>query len=238
MANFSSVSRTATGRIRPATLISRLVHAPGVLPDTSLAPLVLLLDAEPYQVDLLEAVAGLPREVYLLDLPPRQQLSRLRSVPALAGVLRAAVRSKLPRGPYVLAGSGAAGVVMHEVAVQLQSAGEQVRHRTQLPSLSAAATTVCLPNPPPPPFCPLTDCASYVCTRHASASQCSVCVSQYLIKQPCNQQHHHSGCLQASWSCIILSCPPDPTQPNPTWPCLRCQQCCCWRMQHWPRQTT
>jgi hypothetical protein len=127
MANLSSVSRTAAGRIRPATLISRLVHAPGVLPDTSLAPLVLLLDAEPYQVDLLEAVAALPREVYLLDLPPRQQLAKLRSVPALAGVLRAAVRSKLPRGPYVLAGSGAAGVVMHEVAVQLQSAGEQVR---------------------------------------------------------------------------------------------------------------
>lgn len=125
----ASMERMASsaGRLKPHQLITRLAPAAATatVPATA-EPLILVPDAEPYPPELLEALAALPRPVWRLALPPGKQLSELRSVGALAALLAAAIKSTLPTGPYLLAGAGVGGVVAHEVAAQLQAAGEQV----------------------------------------------------------------------------------------------------------------
>jgi thioesterase domain-containing protein len=77
--------------------------------------------------DIVAALQRLPRQVYALLMPPLKQLSQLHTVASLAELFCAAIRSTVPQGPLVLAGIGAGGVVAHEMAVQLQRAGQQVR---------------------------------------------------------------------------------------------------------------
>jgi hypothetical protein len=77
---------------------------------------------------IMAAVQRLQRQVYLLLMPPQKHLAQLRSVPALASLFVAAVRTRVAAGQtLVLSGIGAGGVVAHEMTVQLQRAGEQVR---------------------------------------------------------------------------------------------------------------
>lgn len=81
--------------------------------------------------DLLEALEKLPRGCYVLDLPPRRHLAKMRTPAALAGVLAQAVLAAAPGvaggGAVAVAGVGLGGVVAHELAVQLTRAGVQVR---------------------------------------------------------------------------------------------------------------
>ncbi|KIY94328.1 type I polyketide synthase [Monoraphidium neglectum] len=94
--------------------------------DPGLLPLIVVPGADATLPDLAEALGQLPRSCYALDLPPRRHLARLRTVPALAAVLVQALREAAPPGPWVVAGVGLGGAVAHELAVQLQRAGERV----------------------------------------------------------------------------------------------------------------
>lgn len=136
VADLESVAVTAA-RARPAQLIrplqpaaasaagsSRYSAAP--LADPSLPPVVVVPDAEVPLPDVMAALQRLPRQVYMLLMPPLKQMAQLRSVSALAELFCAAVRSTVLAGPLVVAGIGAGGVVAHEMAVQLQKAGQQV----------------------------------------------------------------------------------------------------------------
>jgi thioesterase domain-containing protein len=89
---------------------------------------VLVPDAEMPLPDVMAALQRLPRQVYMLLMPPMKQMAQLRTVASLADLFCAAIRSTVPPGPLVLAGIGAGGVVAHEMAVQLQQAGHQVSH--------------------------------------------------------------------------------------------------------------
>ena len=94
------------------------------LPDASLTPLVVVPGAEMPLPHLTAALEQMGRCVYVLAMPPQKQMAQLRSVPALAALWVAAVRTRVPAGvPVLLAGIGAGGVVAHEMAVQLQLAG-------------------------------------------------------------------------------------------------------------------
>jgi hypothetical protein len=130
VADLEEVSTTAA-RARPSQIIRSLPPAQGVLIDTSLPPVVLVPDAEMPLPHIMAAVQWLQRQVYLLLMPPQKHLAQLRCVPALASLFVAAVRTRVPAGQtLVLSGIGAGGVVAHEMAVQLQRAGEQVRAST------------------------------------------------------------------------------------------------------------
>jgi surfactin synthase thioesterase subunit len=97
----------------------------------------------------MAALQRLQRQVYLLLMPPQKHLAQLRSVPALASLFLAAIRTRVPAGQtLVLSGIGAGGVVAHEMAVQLQRAGEQVGMACQLPVgvVSVAALHSCAPS--------------------------------------------------------------------------------------------
>lgn len=140
VADLDTVAVTAA-RARPAQLIRQLQppataaparrHHPSSrtapLADPSLPPVVVVPDAEMDLPDVMAALQLLPRQVYMLLMPPLKQMAQLRSVASLAELFCAAVRSTVPPGPLVLAGVGAGGVVAHEMAVQLQRAGWQVR---------------------------------------------------------------------------------------------------------------
>jgi hypothetical protein len=126
IANLSTLGSAAEQRFRPAQLISSIsIRAQPT--DPSLAPIILVGDADPFMPELMHALCHLPRAVYLVSLPPVRQLAGLRSCRALAGVMLAAVQSKVPRGPCVVAGIGAGGVVAHELALQLNQQGHEVR---------------------------------------------------------------------------------------------------------------
>lgn len=132
VADLEEVS-TSAARARPSQLIRSLPSAPGVLIDASLPPVVLVPDAEMPLPHIMAAVQRLQRQVYLLLMPPQKHLAQLRSVPALAGLFVAALRTRVAAGQsLVLSGIGAGGVVAHEMAVQLQRAGEQVRTKVAL----------------------------------------------------------------------------------------------------------
>lgn len=137
MADLDTVAVTAA-RARPSQLI-RLLQAPAAampnrrsyntpapLADPSLPPVVVVPDAEMPLPDVFAALQRLPRQVYVLLMPPLKQMSQLRTVASLAELFCAAIRSTVPHGPLVLAGIGAGGVVAHEMAVQLQRSGQQV----------------------------------------------------------------------------------------------------------------
>jgi len=137
VADLESVAVTAA-RARPAQLIRPLQpaaasatgssrHSAAPLADPSLPPVVVVPDAEMPLPDVMAALQRLPRQVYMLLMPPLEQMAQLRSVSALADLFCAAVHSTVPAGPLVVAGIGAGGVVAHEMAVQLQKAGQQVR---------------------------------------------------------------------------------------------------------------
>jgi thioesterase domain-containing protein len=76
--------------------------------------------------DVTTALQRLPHAVFTLLMPPMKQMAQLRSVEALAQLFVAAIHTRVPTGPVVIAGIGAGGVVAHEIAVQLQRAGRQV----------------------------------------------------------------------------------------------------------------
>lgn len=120
-------SGSVAAPVRPAQLLRPLSNPPSSPRAPRLAPLIIIPDADGQLPDLGEALEKLPRRSFVIDYPPRRHLARLRSVVALAGVLAQAVRDAAPPGPYVIAGVGLGGVVAHEVAVQLQRSGEQVR---------------------------------------------------------------------------------------------------------------
>lgn len=140
VADLDTVAVTAA-RARPVQLIRQLqpaaastaAAAPGrrysaaPLADPSLPPVVVVQDAEMSLPDVMAALQRLPRRVYMLLMPPLKQMAQLRTVASLADLFVAAIRSTVPPGPLVLAGIGAGGVVAHEMAVQLQRAGQEVR---------------------------------------------------------------------------------------------------------------
>lgn len=127
VADLQEVATTAQ-RARPSQLIRLLPPAAGTLADPSLPPVLLVPDAEMPLPHIMAALQRLQRQVYMLLMPPQKHMAQLRSVAALAGLFVAAVKSRVPAGhQLVLAGIGAGGVVAHEMAVQLQRAGEQVR---------------------------------------------------------------------------------------------------------------
>lgn len=141
VADLEEVAVTAA-RARPAQLIRPLQPAPAAtaaasgssryspapLVDPSLPPVVLVPDAEVPLPDIVAALQRLSRQVYVLLMPPMKQMAQLRTVASLADLFCQAIRSTVPPGPLVLAGVGAGGVVAHEMAVQMQRAGHQVRH--------------------------------------------------------------------------------------------------------------
>lgn len=159
VADLEQVSATAA-RARPAQLIRQLwLQATGAggsvsrpLPDASLTPLVVVPDAEMPLPHLTAALEQMGCCVYVLAMPPQKQMAQLRSVPALAALWVAAVRTRVPAGvPVLLAGIGAGGVVAHEMAVQLQLAGEQVRvqpHSTATVTQHVSATGMIVYIPP------------------------------------------------------------------------------------------
>lgn len=143
VADLETVAVTAS-RARPAQLIrhlqpagasaasgSRRHYSPTTpaapLPDPSLPSVVVVPDAEMPLPDIMAALQRLPRHVYMLLMPPMKQMAQLRTVASLASLFCAAIRSTVPPGPLVIAGVGAGSVVAHEMAVQLQRAGGQVR---------------------------------------------------------------------------------------------------------------
>jgi hypothetical protein len=139
VADLEEVAVTAS-RARPAQLIRPLQPAaaavtaaasgrrtsPVPLADPSLPPVVVVPDAEVPLPDIVAALQRLPRQVYVLLMPPLKQMAQLRTVASLAELFCQAIRSTVPPGPLVLAGVGAGGVVAHEMAVQMQRAGHQV----------------------------------------------------------------------------------------------------------------
>lgn len=125
---------------RPAHLLRPLARPPtprggAVAP----APLIVVPDADASLGDLADALSRLGRRAYALDLPPRRHLARLRTVGELAGLLAQAVLDGAPPGPYVIAGVGMGGVVAHELAAQLQRAGQQARALRGVARRGAAA---------------------------------------------------------------------------------------------------
>lgn len=142
-ADLDQVSATAA-RARPAQLIKPCQPAldQALLVDPSLPPVVLVPDAEMCLTHILPAMQRLQQQVYLLLMPPQKQLAQLRSVDALASLWCASVRSRIPSGPVVLAGVGPAGVVAHEMAVQLQRSGTEVG--TKIPASVLAGMLQCL----------------------------------------------------------------------------------------------
>lgn len=139
VADLEQVAVTAA-RARPAQLIRPLQPAAATtaaasgrrysaapLADPSLPPVVLVPDAEVPLPDIVAALQRLPRQVYVLLMPPLKQMAQLRTVASLAELFCQAIRSTVPPGPLVLAGVGAGGVVAHEMAVQMQRSGHQVR---------------------------------------------------------------------------------------------------------------
>jgi hypothetical protein len=107
-----------------------LLRSASGLPPASfpgLLPLIIVPDADASMQELAAALATLPRRVFAADLPPRRHLAQLRSVAALAAVLVQGVAAAVGPGPYAVAGVGAGGVIAHELAAQLQRAGQQVR---------------------------------------------------------------------------------------------------------------
>jgi hypothetical protein len=116
--------------LKPWQLLRPVPGAPPGAPfDAAAPPLLVVPGADAGLPDLWEALCRLPRRAFVLDLPPRRHLARLRSVPELARVLAQAVLAAAPPGPWALAGVGLGGGVAHELAGQLQKAGQQVRGR-------------------------------------------------------------------------------------------------------------
>jgi thioesterase domain-containing protein len=111
------------------------------LVDPSLPSVVLVPDAEVPLPDIVAALQRLPRQVYVLLMPPLKQMAQLRTVAALAELFCQAIRSTVAPGPLVLAGVGAGGVVAHEMAVQMQRAGHEVCLLLLLPLLGPFAAT-------------------------------------------------------------------------------------------------
>ena len=142
IANLNTLGSAAEQRFRPAQLISCVNTRPQPA-DPSLAPIILVGDADPYMPELMHALGQLPRAVYLVSLPPERQLAGLRSCRALAGLMLAAGQSKVPRGPCVVAGVGAGGVVAHELALQLHNQGHEVRHSTNIEFMGVKGAKLC-----------------------------------------------------------------------------------------------
>lgn len=166
MADLEEVAVTAS-RARPTQLIRPLQPAAAAtaaasgrrassvpLADPSLPPVVVVPDAEIPLPDIVAALQRLPRQVYVLLMPPLKQMAQLRTVSSLADLFCQAVRSTVPPGPLVLAGVGAGGVVAHEMAVQMQRAGHQVG---MLRSLLAPLLARC---PALGPFSPCSSCTN------------------------------------------------------------------------------
>lgn len=139
--DLDQVSNSAT-RARPAQLIRQLPPVGGQAPltDHSLPPLFLVPDAEMFLPDIMSALQHMQRQVYLLSMPPQKHMAQLRSVEMLASLWCSAIRSKATSGPVVVAGIGTGGVIAHEIAVQLQRSGVQVRPQTLLVDSAMSAT--------------------------------------------------------------------------------------------------
>jgi hypothetical protein len=156
VADLQQIAATGPGAgapLKPWQLLRPALGPPsgGSAPDPAAPPLLVVPGADPALSDLWKALGQLPRRTFILDLPPRRHLARLRSVPELARVLAQAVLAAAPPGPWAVAGAGLGGAIAHELAAQLQQAGQQVRGaraRTQCPCCTAASPCLA-PRPRP-----------------------------------------------------------------------------------------
>lgn len=121
LADIQQMARSVS-RLMPAQLIKAISASP----DASLPPIIFIPDGDGFMPQLISQLSKLQHPCFMLSYPGQQHLATMKSLSSLAAVLCAAIKTCLPKGPYVLAGIGFGGVVAYEVSLQLQAAGNEV----------------------------------------------------------------------------------------------------------------
>lgn len=101
-------------------------YTPYQATDHTTAALFIVLDSRSSVSEVQAWAQQLSRPCFYLLLPPFWHFSQLADVPAVARLLHVALRTVVPKGPYVLGGLGHGAVLAHELAVQVTQSGDEV----------------------------------------------------------------------------------------------------------------